>query len=289
MSVKDNDRLDDLAKTLDRVARELQTLRAENESREALTEGLTVRELADRVGLTEDVVLEFAQAAGEILGERPMSPQMARRAALLAAAEQVWEGELGPLLTSRQVRGLLGNVSRQRVDELLRARRLIGLRDSGGSIAIVGAPLRGERPGCGSVILERVPGTVSWLRGSVRPRAGRWEVGLGRTAAPAWERAGQSRHAGAAGRVIAFRQRRAGTPTSGRQIPQPSTSTARERRPGAPPTSGRGLCRADVASMRSVCDSERSSDGSARRYCLAAPVSRSKFNFSAVSGVRGTV
>ena len=133
MSVKDNDRLDDLAKTLDRVARELQTLRAENESREALTEGLTVRELADRVGLTEDVVLEFAQAAGEILGERPMSPQVARRAALLAAAEQVWEGELGPLLTSRQVRGLLGNVSRQRVDELLRARRLIGLRDSGGS------------------------------------------------------------------------------------------------------------------------------------------------------------
>jgi hypothetical protein len=58
--------------------------------------------------------------------------QAARRAALLAAAEQAWENELGPLLSSAQVRELLGDVSRQRVDELLRAHRLIGLRDSAG-------------------------------------------------------------------------------------------------------------------------------------------------------------
>jgi hypothetical protein len=36
------------------------------------------------------------------------------------------------LLSSSQVGELLGGVSRQRVDELLRSRRLIGLRDSGG-------------------------------------------------------------------------------------------------------------------------------------------------------------
>ena len=51
---------------------------------------------------------------------------------MLAAAGEVWENELGPLLSSAQVRTLLGDVSRQRVDELLRARRLIGLRDQGG-------------------------------------------------------------------------------------------------------------------------------------------------------------
>jgi hypothetical protein len=44
----------------------------------------------------------------------------------------VWEDELGPLLTSADVRTLLGDVSRQRVDELLRAHRLIGLRDRAG-------------------------------------------------------------------------------------------------------------------------------------------------------------
>ena len=47
-------------------------------------------------------------------------------------SEQVWEHELGPLLSSADVRELLGDISRQRVEELLRARRLIGLRDSAG-------------------------------------------------------------------------------------------------------------------------------------------------------------
>ncbi len=49
---------------------------------------------------------------------------------MLAAAGQAWENELGPLLSGSQVRELLGDVSRQRVDELLRSHRLIGLRDS---------------------------------------------------------------------------------------------------------------------------------------------------------------
>jgi hypothetical protein len=76
--------------------------------------------------------LWFAETIGELLRERPLTVDAARRAALLAAAGQAWENELGPLLTGAQVRALLGDVSRQRVDELLRAHRLIGLRDRAG-------------------------------------------------------------------------------------------------------------------------------------------------------------
>src|SRR6478609_545289 len=104
------------------------------EVREALdgTDELTVRDLAARHNLDSDALVAFAEAAGELLGERPLSTASARRAGMLAAAGEVWENELGPLLSSAQVRTLLGDVSRQRVDELLRARRLIGLRDQGG-------------------------------------------------------------------------------------------------------------------------------------------------------------
>lgn len=51
---------------------------------------------------------------------------------MIAAARATWENELGPLLSMAQVRELLGGVSRQRVQEQLRARRLIGLRESSG-------------------------------------------------------------------------------------------------------------------------------------------------------------
>ena len=50
---------------------------------------------------------------------------------MLAAAGVVWERALGPLLSAGRVRELLG-VSRQRVDELPRATRLIGLRERSG-------------------------------------------------------------------------------------------------------------------------------------------------------------
>jgi hypothetical protein len=94
--------------------------------------GMTVRELAERFNVPEAAVVAFAETAGELMGEKAMDPPTARRAALVAAAAQAWENELGPLLTSGQVRDLLGGVSRQRVDELLKSHRLIGLRDSGG-------------------------------------------------------------------------------------------------------------------------------------------------------------
>ena len=99
---------------------------------EEAVDKLSLQELAERSGVDEDALIAFAETVGELMGERPLTVQTARRAALLAAAGQVWENELGPLLTSTQVRELMDGVSRQRVDELLRARRLIGLRDSTG-------------------------------------------------------------------------------------------------------------------------------------------------------------
>jgi hypothetical protein len=128
MAVKDRNAIE----ALERSEAALREARAALENRDA-TE-LTVRDLAARHSVSEDALVAFAEAAGELLGERErlLSVASARRAGLLAAAGEVWENELGPLLTSAQVRELLGNVSRQRVDELLRNRRLIGLLDQGG-------------------------------------------------------------------------------------------------------------------------------------------------------------
>jgi hypothetical protein len=108
--------------------------------------GLTVTHLAERFGLSEDALVAFARTAAELVGENGLSVDAARRAALLAAAEQAWENELGPLLSSAQVRELLGDVSRQRVDELLRARRLIGLRDQSGRRRFPAFQFRDGRP-----------------------------------------------------------------------------------------------------------------------------------------------
>lgn len=94
-------------------------------------ETLTVRELAEQFNVSEASVRAFAQTVGELLEGEELSPAEARRAAMVAAAGVVWERALGPLLSAGQVRELLG-VSRQRVDELLRAKRLIGVRERSG-------------------------------------------------------------------------------------------------------------------------------------------------------------
>ncbi len=94
--------------------------------------GLTLAELSSQSHVSEEALVAFAQTVGELLGqERSLGVEAARRSALLAVAGQVWESELGPLLGTAEARELLG-VSRQRVDELLRAKRLIALLDSGG-------------------------------------------------------------------------------------------------------------------------------------------------------------
>jgi hypothetical protein len=122
--------------------------RAESALREARTEleRPDVLEVAERFGVDEAALTAFVETVGEVLGDRPLTVETARRAALLAAAGQAWENELGPLLTSAQVRGLLGGVSRQRVDELLRGQRLIGLRDGSGRRRFPSFQFRDGRP-----------------------------------------------------------------------------------------------------------------------------------------------
>lgn len=94
--------------------------------------GRAVHELAERFNVSDAALAAFVQTAGELLGGRELSVEDARRAGMIAAARGAWENELGPLLSGAQVRELLGGVSRQRVDELLRGRRLIGLRERSG-------------------------------------------------------------------------------------------------------------------------------------------------------------
>jgi hypothetical protein len=105
-----------------------------------------IGDLVERFGVSEEALIAFLQTASELLGDRPLSVQTARRAALVAASGAAWENEVGPLLSSAQVRELLGDVSRQRVDELLRGHRLIGLRDSAGRRRFPSFQFRDARP-----------------------------------------------------------------------------------------------------------------------------------------------
>jgi hypothetical protein len=91
-----------------------------------------MRDLIAKFEISEDAVIAFLQTISELLGGKPLAVKDARRAGMIAAAGTTWRNEIGPLLTSADVRTLLGDVSRQRVDELLRSRRLIGPQDSAG-------------------------------------------------------------------------------------------------------------------------------------------------------------
>jgi len=74
----------------------------------------------------------FAATLEEVLGDRSVDVEAARRAALQAAASAVWEDTLGPLLSGGQARELLGGVSRQRLDQLVKAGRIIALEERSG-------------------------------------------------------------------------------------------------------------------------------------------------------------
>ena len=60
--------------------------------------------------------------------------RLGRRAALVAAAESVWTGHLGPLLDSKQVQDLLGVETRQAVSDLRARHRLLGLHKENGRV-----------------------------------------------------------------------------------------------------------------------------------------------------------
>jgi hypothetical protein len=145
MAVKDRD---DVLEALTRAEDALRDARSELQRSPTGVDstGRSVAELVERLGIDEAAVVAFLETVGEVLGDRGLSVEAARRAALLAAAGQAWESELGPFLASAQVRELLGDVSRQRVDELLRARRLIGLRDNAGRRRFPTFQFRDGRP-----------------------------------------------------------------------------------------------------------------------------------------------
>jgi hypothetical protein len=130
------DRLDEAAKSVEALA----ISQAEG------SRGTTLRDLATESGIPEEALVEFAHTAGSLLQGRPLSAQAVRRAATLVVAGQVWQSELGPLLSSAQVSDLLGGVSRQRVNELLRAKRLIGLHDRSGRLRFPAFKFRDGRP-----------------------------------------------------------------------------------------------------------------------------------------------
>jgi hypothetical protein len=136
MTVKDREQsreaLREAQEQLRRLANNLEQVNASLADRGEDEPGTTVRELAERFNLPAEALVAFAQTAGELLAGGSLSVKDAQRAGMLAAAGAAWERELGPLLSSAQVRALLGDVSRQRVDELLRARRLIGMSDRSG-------------------------------------------------------------------------------------------------------------------------------------------------------------
>lgn len=96
---------------------------------------LTVREAAERFNISEEAMMAFLEAVSETVGPWKLEDtDAARRGAMVATSAQFWENHLGPLLSSKDVRELLGGVSRQRVDELQRARRLIVLREQSGRL-----------------------------------------------------------------------------------------------------------------------------------------------------------
>jgi hypothetical protein len=76
----------------------------------------------------------FAETVRRLMGDAELSPEAARRGALLAVSEAVWGQQLGPTLSSADVGEILGGVTRQRVSELVREHRLIALQERSGRI-----------------------------------------------------------------------------------------------------------------------------------------------------------
>jgi hypothetical protein len=118
------------------VALGLGSAAAVHEALERVEEAREALEHADEglrlLALHGEASAAFAETLCEVLGDRRLSVKNARRAALIAAAGTVWEDTVGPLLTSEQVRELVG-VSRQRVAQLASDGQLIVLEEQSGS------------------------------------------------------------------------------------------------------------------------------------------------------------
>src|SRR5207249_11947376 len=75
---------------------------------------------------------EFQRTLEDLGIQEPADPaELGRRAALLVAGEAAWHDQLGPLLDGKQAQELLGVGTRQAVHDLVRRRRLLGVRGRG--------------------------------------------------------------------------------------------------------------------------------------------------------------
>jgi hypothetical protein len=108
------------------ISAALESVREAERSLAAAQEAQRVEEVHAQAAST------FAATLQEVLGDRSVETDAARRAALQAAAELVWEDAIGPLLSGPQARELLGSVSRQRLDQLVKAGRVIALEERSG-------------------------------------------------------------------------------------------------------------------------------------------------------------
>lgn len=130
------------------------SLAAMQDAVSSLTAGLiAARNAAAHAGTVDVVSVEaleaFADAVAGVLaqGGGVLTVESARRAGLLAVAATAWESALGALFDTTNVRDLLGGISRQRVDELLKEHRLIAMKTNAGRWAFPSFQFRdGQAP-----------------------------------------------------------------------------------------------------------------------------------------------
>jgi hypothetical protein len=139
MAVKDKD---DLEKAIQEVRKHLE----EAQAGLARTVEQTEESLRRAREALQPWVEAFAQTVRRLIGDAELSPEAARRAALLAVSEAVWGEHIGPTMSSADVAELLGGVTRQRVSELAREHRLIALRERSGRTQFPAMQFRDGEP-----------------------------------------------------------------------------------------------------------------------------------------------
>jgi hypothetical protein len=143
-------------------------------------------------GISAEALEAFLETLADVMGTQTLTVADARRAALIAASSTAWENELGPLLTSAQVRTVMNGVSRQWVSELVRDHRLISLRERSGRTVLPafqfddGQPMADLIEAFWTVAAHASPWTAAaWCVGDDDALDGRSPA--------AWARAGASR------------------------------------------------------------------------------------------------
>ena len=116
----------------------------------------------------DDATAAFEAALAELIGEHPPERDpvaVGREAALEAVAGAVWTDQIGPFYDSEGVRVLLGNVTKQAVNDRVRRHRLLALRTGSGRLVYPTFQFRRREvlPGLGDVLGILAPDdTEAW-------------------------------------------------------------------------------------------------------------------------------